>query len=96
MNIRFHPEAERDLHDSFLWYEQQRTGLGMEYFLCVDESLERIRSNPKTCPVVHHEIRRSTVRRFPFSILYELKDAEIRVLAVFHTGRSPDRWKVRI
>ena len=28
---RFEPEAKRDLEESYLWYEKQREGLGLEF-----------------------------------------------------------------
>lgn len=95
MLIRFHPEAEREFHDAISWYEHQRKGLGAEFFLCIDESIERITSNPLIFPVVYNQIRRIVVRRFPFAVFYEVIEAEIRAVGVFHSRRDPDIWKSR-
>jgi plasmid stabilization system protein ParE len=35
------------------------------------------------------------VRRFPFAIFYELAVDEVKVIAVFHSRRDPERWKSR-
>ncbi len=95
VNVRFHPEAEREFKDAVIWYNHQRMGLGAEFFLCVDESIERIQSNPQIYPLVHNKIRRAVVRRFPFAVFYDIEDSEIRVIGIFHSRRSPDQWRSR-
>jgi toxin ParE1/3/4 len=94
-NIRFHPDAERELQDATIWYDHQRKGLGAEMFLCVDESIARILDNPLQYPMIHKNIRRTVVRRFPFAIFFEVDENEIRIIAIFHSRRNPDRWKSR-
>jgi plasmid stabilization system protein ParE len=95
MFIRFHPEAEREFFDAISWYDHQRKGLGAEFLLCIDESIERIKSNPQMYPVVHKQIRRIVVRRFPFAVFFEDKESEIRIIGIFHSRRDPDYWKSR-
>jgi hypothetical protein len=41
------PEAEEDIADAKDWYDQQRQGLGGAFVLCVEETLDRIRSMPE-------------------------------------------------
>jgi plasmid stabilization system protein ParE len=95
LEIRFHPESERELREAFVWYEHQRPGLGAEFILSIDEAIERLRRSPETYPKVHKTIRRIVVRRFPFIILYENLKSEIRVIAVFHSRRDPEQWQTR-
>jgi hypothetical protein len=75
MKIRFHPEAEVELHEALQWYGRQRKGLEAEFMLCVDEALQRISRNPELYPVVHRNARRVIVRRFPFVVIYESRRA---------------------
>jgi toxin ParE1/3/4 len=95
MTVRFHPDAESELRDSFFWYDRQRKGLGDEFILCVDETVERIRRTPEVYPRIFNNIRRTTVKRFPFALFYEVDDEGIRVIAVFHSRRNPKRWHSR-
>jgi toxin ParE1/3/4 len=88
--VRFHLEAERELQDATTWYNHQRKGLGAEFFLCLDESISRIIDNPLLYPIVLKNIRRAVVRRFPFVVFYKVDD-EIRVIAIFHSHRNPNR-----
>ncbi len=95
MRIRFHPDADAELGEARAWYGYQRKGLDAEFMLCIDEALERIARSPTAYPIIHRQLRRAVVRRFPFAIFYELTGDEIRVTAVFHSRRDPKRWKSR-
>ena len=95
MIIRFHPEADLEFTDAIRWYEYQREGLGSEFLLCIDEAIEKIKSNPQMYPTIYKMIHRVVVRRFPFAIFYEIGKNEIKVLAVFHSKRDPKKWKSR-
>ena len=37
-----HPEARIYLLDTFQWYQEQRSGLGFDFKLCVDEVYKKI------------------------------------------------------
>jgi len=40
------PEARTDLLDIFQWHQEQRSGLGFDFKLCVDEVLSRLQRHP--------------------------------------------------
>jgi len=90
------PEAEADLQEACRWYERQREGLGADLLLCFEEALERIRRNPEIYPIVHKQLRRGFIRRFPYGIFYLIEDAAIVVVGVFHGRRDPRRWESRV
>jgi len=93
--VRFHPDAEREFREAFVWYESQRPGLGAEFMLSIDEAIERLRHSPDAYPEVYNTIRRVVVRRFPFAIFYKSLENEIRIVAVFHSRRNPEQWQGR-
>jgi len=43
-NIR--PEAEADVVEAALWYEQQNPGLGEKFVAAVDQAIRRVIENP--------------------------------------------------
>ena len=57
--VRFHPEAEREFREAFIWYEHQREGLGSDFVLSIDEAIERVLRSPEAFPKVHRSIRRA-------------------------------------
>ncbi len=89
------PEAEAELVQAFSWYEEQRSGLGHEFVLCVDDAFERIRQNPLAFTQTYKSIRQALVRRFPYVVCYTFDADSIDVLAVFHGHRDPYEWKRR-
>ena len=95
MIIRFTPEADLELTEAREWYSHQRDDLDLEFMQCIDNALSRVASNPLLFPVVYRDLRRIVVRRFPFAIFYNIQVDEIQVVAVFHSRRDPEMWKLR-
>lgn len=90
------PSARRDLLDAFEWYQDQRTGLGLDFKLCVDEVLSKLQKHPKSYNKVYKDIRRVVTQRFPFGVFYLVENNKVIVLAVMHARRDPKQWKKRI
>jgi len=40
------PEARMDLLDAFQWYQTQRSGLGFDFKLCIDEVFSKLQKRP--------------------------------------------------
>ena len=82
------------------WYERNRAGLGLEFLTAVDAAAARIEENPRigslTPGIDDDGIRRVSVRRFPYHVVYiELPD-RLQVLAVAHDRRRPAYWVGRL
>ena len=90
------PEAELDIAEAYVWYENRRIGLGEEFLGSVDAAIERISRNPLIHPVVHETYRRALIRRFPYAIYFEFTETTVTVYAVFHTSRDPQKWRQRL
>jgi len=89
------PEAEKELEEAFVWYEQQIVGLGNQFLLAVDAAINSIQRNPLQYPVIYKDIRRTLTRRFPYQVFYVINDTKIVIIAVFHGMRNPMIWKSR-
>ena len=89
------PEAELDIDAAFEYYEDQRTGLGYDFLLCVEAAISIIERNPTHHRKIHKELRRIAVRRFPYRIFYFIQDERIIVTALFHVRRDPQSWDAR-
>jgi plasmid stabilization system protein ParE len=85
----FKPLAEAEVADAFAWYSQPDIGMGREF---LDElgRIERfIRFNPLLYPRVEDDIRRASLRRFPYSLFYLIDESQVQVLSCFHQHRDP-------
>ena len=88
-------DAEDELTEAALRYEDRREGLGVEFLEEAERVFRRIEENPNLYQVVHLDIRRANFRRFPYSAYYVTHQDAIGVLAVHHNSRDPRRWKWR-
>jgi plasmid stabilization system protein ParE len=90
------PEAEAEIAEAASWYESHGRGLGPEFLRAVEAVLETVQRNPQQYQVIHRDLRRAPLRRFPFSLMYILSEREIMVLACIHGRRCPKHWKERM
>lgn len=88
-------QAEVDVDQAMAWYESERTGLGIEFLQDLNVLLERVEDNPLQFPLVHQEMRRGMLSRFPYGVCFTVDATQILVLAVVHLHRHPDTWKRR-
>ena len=95
INLRLRQESEQDLADAAVWYEEQREGLGHQFLDEVLSVFSVISETPLMFPIVHRNIRRALIHRFPFGVYYRVESDEIVVVAVMHGSRDPRRWKSR-
>jgi plasmid stabilization system protein ParE len=89
-------EAEQDVAQAYMWYEEQEPGLGEEFLQCVDACIQFIRRNPEIYEVAHENYRRAVVRRFPYVVFYEDSDTTVVAYAVCHCSQDPKKWRSRL
>lgn len=95
LEVRIRPEAEQDLTEAAIWYEEQSPGLGTQFLDEVLTACQTITEMPRLHPDVHRSIRRALMHRFPFGIYYQVDNEGIIIVAVMHGSRHPRRWKSR-
>ena len=88
-------EAEFDIDEHFSLYEEKRDGLGHDFLLCVEEALDKLQRNPVIYRKIHKELRRISIRRFPYRAFYFVQGQRIIVTAVFHARKDPKSWAGR-
>jgi plasmid stabilization system protein ParE len=71
------------------------TELGNAFISEFERSVRLLLEYPRLGAKWRGDTRRLPLRRFPYSIFYEVGDAEVRVLAVAHQSRKPDFWRGR-
>lgn len=89
------PQAEIEIAEAAEWYETRGRGLSTEFLRVVDAGIAAIRRHPLHYPRIQGEIRRAPLRRFPYGIIYKVREEEILVLACFHARRDPKSWQER-
>ena len=79
MQIRFAETANDELIDGCDWYEQQQTGLGLQFKAAVRDAAQRIARTPLLFPVELEDVRRYVMNRFPYTLRYVLRGNEVCV-----------------
>ena len=83
MNLSVSPEAERELIDGAVFYaKQSHRELGLAFIGEFERSLEVLRMHPLLGLVWREETRRFSLRRFPYSIIYQVNGETVRVIAL--------------
>ena len=95
MRVVIHPEAEQELEEAALWYEERQSGLGDEFLNAFEAILRRVVSEPARWRFFQKENRKLNFRRFHYAIVYSLKGEFLYVKAVMHLHRRPGYWKHR-
>jgi plasmid stabilization system protein ParE len=85
--------AEAELVQAAADYAQQASvKLGVAFLAEVERSVQLLRTQPKLGALWQTVFRRLPLRRFPYSIVYQLHPEEIRVHAIAHQRRKPGYW----
>jgi plasmid stabilization system protein ParE len=96
IDVAFHPEALEEYLVSYGWYFERGVHLGAAFEAEVERSVRLISESPRRWPVYREKFRRVLVRRFPYSLIYEIKErGPVVVLAVAHGHRRPGYWRKR-
>jgi len=89
--------AEADIAEVAQWYENERTGLGIEFISEVRRVVHNAKANPFLYPVIsrHPAVHRALTNRFPYRVFYVVRRNMVIVFAVLHVKRSDDAWQQR-
>jgi len=88
-------EAELDVVEAALWYEDEQGGLGGEFSLEVERTVSQISENPLRFRERELGVRMAMVDRFPYGLYFVDEPEKITLLAVLHLRRNPEVWKQR-
>lgn len=85
------------MEEIVLWYETKRSGLSIDFELCLDVGIDEILQNPYAYPIRYRNVKVHFIKRFPYGIHFYLpSEHTIRVIGIIHTSRSPAIWFKRI
>jgi plasmid stabilization system protein ParE len=89
-------EAETEFKEAISWYAKQKKGLGTRFAKAVRAKFKSIQKTPTMHAVVMDDVRKATIRDFPYVIPYIVTSEEIVIIAVFHAKRDPKEWQSRV
>jgi len=96
MKIRFLKIAQIELDEAIEFYNGEVPGLGDAFLSEVLKALDRIAQFPETWHSCSKRTRRCQTQRFPYGVIYQIRQREILIVAIAHLHREPDYWEYRI
>ena len=89
------PLAEADIREAFLWYFERSPIAADSFRGEVFAAMDKLADDPLMWPVDADGIRYYILRRFPYTVHYEIEGTTVTVLAVAHQRRKPGFWGER-
>lgn len=82
--------ALAELHDAAAFYTlKANVELGLAFVAEFERAANLVLANPLLGPVFRGNRRRYILRRFPYSIIYQVAAGELRILSIAHHRRRP-------
>ena len=96
MKLVIVPLALAEIHDAAAFYmEKANVELGLAFVAEFERTTNLVLENPMLGAIFRGDRRRYLLRRFPYSIIYQVTAEELRVVAVAHHRRCPGYWANR-
>lgn len=92
--LRITPAAREELEETVSFYAAVRKELGRSFFDEFHATVRRLQRFPAAARNITGDIRRRSVHKFPYYVLYRVTEDEIEILAVCHRRRSPTYRKI--
>jgi len=94
--VKFLTKASEELEAAASYYDKHQNGLGRQFIGEVRKTQDRIIALPKAAPEIREGIRRRSIHRFPYHVIYHVTDNQILIIAVAHKRRRPAFWEGRL
>ena len=96
MRIRLLGIGQIELDQAIEYYNYESPGLGNAFLTEVLKALDRIGEFPQAWHPLSARTRRCQTRRFPYGVVYQVRQEEILIVAIANLHRRPDYWENRI
>ena len=87
------PRAENDIAEAFHWYQERNATAADAFRAEVFDAIDRLADTPLTWPADDDGNRKRMLRRFPYSVWFEVLGSTVTVHAVAHHKRRPGYWR---
>jgi plasmid stabilization system protein ParE len=94
--LEYLEEALEDAEAAARWYAERSASAAAGFSDEIDLAESAIAQFPEAWPTFEHGTRRYLLRRYPFSLVYQVQDNRILIIAVAHGHRRPGYWKSRL
>ncbi|MEK6617227.1 MAG: type II toxin-antitoxin system RelE/ParE family toxin [Nitrospirota bacterium] len=95
-DYEFLEPAQIELEEEVKYFNEQQAGLGYEFAKEIADTIARILRYPQAWTKLSKKTRRCRTKRFPYGVIYQIRDEKILIVAIAHLRREPFYWRDRI
>ncbi len=96
ISVEFLREAEVELLETIVHYEEITIGLGLDFYREVNGAVGHIEAFPNAWTLNDDGTRRYLLNRFPYIVIYCMHNDRIWILGVSACRQRPRNWKFLI
>ncbi|MDP0499226.1 MAG: type II toxin-antitoxin system RelE/ParE family toxin [Verrucomicrobiota bacterium JB022] len=96
MRVTIDARARAELQEAARYYDGCEAGLGDRFAAAAQLQLRKIELSPFQYRSCAAGCRISRIQAFPYSIIYQLSNDRILVVAFLHHSRRPGYWTSRL
>jgi hypothetical protein len=89
--IEVRPLATLEIIEAYDWYESKKTGLGLDFLNELEAFYKNLLINPRTHSYYEKPVRQGQIKRFPYTVVYEIFGMTIVIYSVFMARRNPSK-----
>jgi plasmid stabilization system protein ParE len=93
--VEFHPLAADEAQAAERWYRERNEIASGRFQRELHRAIDWISERPETGSPYLSKTRRVLLRRFPFFIVYRVREGIVEIVAVAHGRRRPGYWRTR-
>jgi plasmid stabilization system protein ParE len=90
--VKYHEAAEEELLHEIGYLELRANGLGRRFFAEVQRTEKLISQFPESAEEIRPGIRKCSLQKFRYSLIYSFENESVLILAVAHQSRRPNYW----
>lgn len=94
-DILFHPEAQDEYEKAVAWYQARSPRAAARFEAEVQRMLGLVQLNPESFPAYDDDHRFAVLRRYSYTLVYQVQPDRIYIVAVAQAGRRPGYWHGR-
>jgi toxin ParE1/3/4 len=91
-----HPQADQELVEATAHYVKQRPSRAGRFTQVASGGLALIAENPYVGQPRGRRARGYVLKRFPYTIFYEIRSDYVLIAAFAHQSRRPGYWRERL
>ena len=94
-SIVVHEDAQIEITAALDYYKEISEDLSDDLLVKFRQAVNEIADHPKLFPVIRGKYRKINLERFPFKIVFRMKEDELNIVAFAHHKRKPNYWRKR-